>query len=324
MAILNRTALFHALFDAFRQHPDFVYFAGGGNPYRFFFKDRFVTVFIGNVHFANRAESDEYRIQCPGDLPERLRNSRLRGDIILILGFSADVHTFSAWAPDRFLARDSRVRRFSLYTRLPRMQEAVERGLSAHIDTDGQIVIMFRPDFIGLYAENPTVLHQATTRTLQRVAQSYKQSPARPIVMNRQKIRVTNIEYLRSPTFRQEVLGAYAHRCAMCGIQLDLVDAAHIVPHAHPQGHDVISNGLALCTLHHRSFDTGLLYVRDDYSIHLNLTRVRHLKKVGRADGLRRYRRELRDALVLPDNDDWLPAPDNLVLGNELRGVELD
>ena len=79
------------------------------------------------------------------------------------------------------------------------MQEAVEQGLSAHIDTDGQIVIMFRPDFIGLYAENPTALHQATTRTLQRVAQSYKQSPARPIVMNRQKIRVTNIEYLRSP-----------------------------------------------------------------------------------------------------------------------------
>lgn len=99
--------------------------------------------------------------------------------------------------------------------------------------------------------------------------------------------------------FRQEVLGAYAHRCAMCGIQLDLVDAAHIVPHAHPQGHDVISNGLALCTLHHRSFDTGLLYVRDDYSIHLNLTRVRHLKKVGRVDGLRRYRRELRDQRCL-------------------------
>ena len=56
----------------------------------------------------------------------------------------------------------------------------------------------------------------------------------------------------------------------MCGIQLDLVDAAHIVPHAHPKGLDAVSNGLALCALHHRSYDTGLLYVDGEYSIHLN------------------------------------------------------
>ena len=35
---------------AFRQHTDLVYFDGGDNPYRFFFKDKFVTVFIGNIH----------------------------------------------------------------------------------------------------------------------------------------------------------------------------------------------------------------------------------------------------------------------------------
>ena len=323
MVILTKTDLFHSLFDAFRQHTDLVYFAGGDNPYQFSFKNKFVTVFIGNIHSARRPNPDEHRIQCPGDLPEKLRNRRRTGDAVLVLGFSADVHTFSAWDPDRFLARDS-VQRFSLYTRLSRMQEAAAQGLSTHIDTDGQSVIMFHPDLIGLYVENPTAFHRDPDRALQRVRDDYKQFPARPTEVNRRRIPVTSTAYPRSPLFRQEVLEAYSHRCAMCGIQLGLVDAAHIVPHAHPQGHDVVSNGLALCTLHHRSFDTGLLYVREDYSIQLNSSRVEHLQKMGRADGLEMYEQQLGSELILPDNGEWLPAPPNLVLGNELRGIDLD
>lgn len=329
MTILNKIDLFHSLFDAFRQNTDSVYFAGGDNPYRFSFKGKFVTIFVGNIHFAKRADLDEYRIQCPGNLPATLNDSKLRGDTVLILGFSADVHAFSAWDPDRFLARNLRVQRFSVYTRLSRMQEASSQGFSTHIDTDGQVVVMFRPDLIGLYLENSTVLHQATAQKLRRIAEVYSnaqsgQPPVRPIVVKRQRIQITSTEYPRSPKFRQEVLGAYSYRCAMCGIQLDLVEAAHIVPHAHPKGLDTVSNGLALCALHHRSFDTGLLYVRDDYSIHLNSARVRHLKKMSRSDGLQSYKRQLRRELFLPAESACLPAPENLTLGNDLRGVGLD
>ena len=52
MAILNKTDLFHVLLDAFLQNTDSVCFLGGENPYRFSFKDKFVNVFIVNVHFA--------------------------------------------------------------------------------------------------------------------------------------------------------------------------------------------------------------------------------------------------------------------------------
>lgn len=329
MTILNKTDLFYSLFDAFRQHTDMVYFAGGDNPYRFSFKGRFVTVFIGNLHSTRRTDPDEYRIQCPGNLPATLDNNKLRGDRVCILGFSQDTHAFSAWDPDRFLARNSRAQRFSVYTRLSRMREAAVRGLAMYTDTDGQIVISIRPDLIGLYVENVTIFHQVHARTLQRISETYDkaqsgQPPPQPIMVNRKRIQVTSTVYPRSPQFRQAVLGAYAHRCAMCGIQLDLVDAAHIVPHAHPQGLDMVSNGLALCALHHRSFDTGLLYVRDDYSIHLNLARARHLRIMGRADGVNRFARQIRSNLLLPAEDEWLPAPDNLTLGNSLRGVELD
>ena len=329
MAILNKTDLFHALFDAFRQHTDSVYFERGENPYRFSFKGEFITVFIGNIHSARRLDRDEYRIQCPGHLPATLRNLRTQGDKVFVLGFSADVPAFSAWDPDIFLDRNPDVQRFSVYTRLSCMEDAAVEGFSTYTDTNGQNVIMFRPDFLGLYLENSTALHQATARTLRRVAEVYsniqsgQQPPTRPIVVKKQRIRVTRTLYSRSPRFRQEVLRAYSHKCAMCEIQLDLVDAAHIVPHAHPEGSDTVSNGLALCALHHRSFDTGLLYVRRDYSIHLNSAKVRHLRKMGRANGLQWYTRQLRRELLLPAYDDWLPAPNNLTLGNDLRGVGL-
>ena len=329
MAILNKTDLFYSLFDALRQHTDMVYFAGGANPYRFSFKGRFVTVFIGNLHSARRAEQDEYRIQCSGNLPVTLGDSKQRGDLVYVLGFSQDTHTFSAWDPDRFLVRNPIARRFSLYTRLSRMQEAAARGLAMYNDTDGQIVIQFRPDLIGLYMENTAILHQVSAQTLQRISETCVETRsgqplARPIMVNRKKIQVTGTVYPRSPRFRQAVLGAYAHRCAMCGIQLDLVDAAHIVPHAHPRGLDIVNNGLALCALHHRSFDGGLLYVRGDYSIHLNRARAKHLRVMGRADGLNRFARQIRRDLLLPVEEEWLPAPENLVLGNDLRGVGLD
>ena len=328
MTLLDKTDLFHALFDAFRQHTHAVYFEGGDNPYRFYFKGKYVSVFIGNVHFAKRADSDEYRIQCPGHLLATLSNNKRMGDTVLVLGFSADVHAFSAWDPDRFLDRNLRVGRFSVYTRLSCMREATAEGFSTYTDTNGQNVIMFRPDLMGLYVENSSLLHKATGEKLRQIFKVYSNTPlgqplSQPIEVNRHKIRLTRVAYPRRPEFRQMVLEVYAHTCAMCGIQLDLVDAAHIVPHAHPKGFDLVSNGLALCALHHRSFDTGLLYVQTDYSIHVNSARVRHLRNMGRTKGLQRYKRQLRSELLLPSEENWAPAPDNLTLGNDLRGVGL-
>lgn len=331
MAILNKTDLFHALFDALCQHTDSVYFEGGDNPYRFFFQDKFVTAFIRNVHFAGagRSTSDEFRIQCPGHLPATLRNLRRQGDRVLVLGFSADVQAFSAWDPDRFLRRNPSDP-FSVYTRLSGMQEANAEGFSTYTDNNGQKMIMFRSDLLDLYVENSTVLHQSNDEKLRQIFEiesvtSSGQPPLQPFEVERQRTQGTpRTAYPRSPRFRRDVLRAYSHRCAICGIQLDLVDAAHIIPHSHPEGYDTISNGLALCVLHHRSFDTGLLYVREDYSIQVNPAKVSYLERIDRADGLVQYRQQLRDHLLLPRYNNWLPAPDNLTLGNDLRGVGLE
>jgi putative restriction endonuclease len=73
----------------------------------------------------------------------------------------------------------------------------------------------------------------------------------------------------RDPQFRQRVLTAYEYRCAVCGFDVRLgsvsiaLDAAHIRWH-QVGGPDEESNGLALCVLHHKTFDLGAFTVNKD------------------------------------------------------------
>lgn len=71
-------------------------------------------------------------------------------------------------------------------------------------------------------------------------------------------------------SFRIRVLRAYQDRCAICRLKhRELLDAAHIVPDAHPQGVPSVRNGLALCNLHHAAFDRNLLGIRPDFVVEL-------------------------------------------------------
>jgi len=75
---------------------------------------------------------------------------------------------------------------------------------------------------------------------------------------------------LHQRAFRERVLAAYRHQCALCRLKHDeLLDAAHIIPDAEPEGEPVISNGLALCRLHHTAFDRFFIGVRPDYTVHV-------------------------------------------------------
>jgi putative restriction endonuclease len=73
---------------------------------------------------------------------------------------------------------------------------------------------------------------------------------------------------LHQPDFRTRVLRAYKSTCAMCQLRHgELLDAAHILPDAHPQGQPVVPNGLALCKIHHAAYDRNILGVRPDLVI---------------------------------------------------------
>jgi putative restriction endonuclease len=75
---------------------------------------------------------------------------------------------------------------------------------------------------------------------------------------------------IHQAAFRERVIDAYREQCALCRLKHDeLLDAAHILPDADPDGEPVVPNGIALCTLHHAAFDHFFLSVRPDYVIEI-------------------------------------------------------
>ena len=68
--------------------------------------------------------------------------------------------------------------------------------------------------------------------------------------------------------FRSRVIEAYRTHCAFCRLRhQELLDAAHITADSESTGEPLVSNGLALCKLHHAAFDRHFLTVRPDYTI---------------------------------------------------------
>ncbi len=76
----------------------------------------------------------------------------------------------------------------------------------------------------------------------------------------------------RDPTFREAVLRAYEWQCAICGFLARIgqnlvgVEAAHIKWH-QAGGPDTNPNGVALCSLHHKLFDRGIIGFTSDLRI---------------------------------------------------------
>jgi putative restriction endonuclease len=67
------------------------------------------------------------------------------------------------------------------------------------------------------------------------------------------------------------VLPAYRGRCAVCRLhEARLLDAAHITADREAAGDAVVSNGISLCSIHHRAFDEDLIGVSPDRQVHVS------------------------------------------------------
>jgi putative restriction endonuclease len=76
---------------------------------------------------------------------------------------------------------------------------------------------------------------------------------------------------LHQRRFRGIVLPAYRNQCAICTLKEErLLDASHITGDAEGRGEPIISNGLSLCSIHHKAFDNDLVGVSPDYEVHVS------------------------------------------------------
>jgi putative restriction endonuclease len=76
---------------------------------------------------------------------------------------------------------------------------------------------------------------------------------------------------VHQPAFRSRVISAYSEQCAICRLQhTNLLDAAHILPDSHELGRPVVSNGLALCKIHHAAYDKKIIGITPDYKVQVS------------------------------------------------------
>lgn len=115
----------------------------------------------------------------------------------------------------------------------------------------------------------------------------------------------------RDPQFRVNVLRAYDFRCAVCGFDLKIdarpigLEAAHI-RWRQADGPDDVTNGLALCSLHHKMLDKGAIHVSVEMRLHV--AESVH----GSAPHIDRLRDRHGRRIHTPQRQKYTPRPDHV------------
>lgn len=126
----------------------------------------------------------------------------------------------------------------------------------------------------------------------------------------RSYITATIRQRVHQRSFRERVLRAYREQCAMCRLRHEeLLDAAHIIPDGEPGGEPVVTNGLALCKLHHAAFDSMFLAVRPDYVVEVRPDILQEEDGPMLIYGLKGVHHQ---RLVLPRATEHRPNPESL------------
>lgn len=279
-------------------------------------------IYIWNVtHGGGRARApDEYRIQVTGVN----QFSQADVDRALVLGWWEEGGVFVAWDISKHTAPLGSSPSFQVLEGC--LSAAAVASVATQQKGNDEIAVAFVPSFLTEYIVNQSAIHglASSPRDLAALTQIVA-DPAAPeaaVAAASEPRRVVLAQVarkLRDDGFSKRVLRAYANACGMCGVQLRLIDAAHIVPVASANN-DATNNGVALCALHHRAFDRALVSMDEKYRIVLNPDRLEALSAEHRIGRLSTFKRNLRAILALPPALNDRPHPDHINEGNRVRG----
>ena len=283
-----------------------------------------LRIYIWNLTHGGGAArpADEYRIQITGVT----RFEQRAGEKTLILGWWGQVGVFAGFDFNHHNGRLGASP--SIQIREENLRNALINGFSACDRGNGEIAIAFRPDFFGDYVRDLEELHQLGES--QREVEVVEQVAAGNLEINsvavqelpeeRQVIIATVNRKLREKSFAKRVLTAYGNQCAFCGMQLNLVDAAHILPVSELTSTDETSNGIALSALYHRAFDRGLVTLNDQYQIIVHDQKLNQLREIGFDGGMDTFRDLLRPVIIVPPAVKDRPNVNFIREANRLRG----
>ncbi len=291
-----------------------------------------LLVYIWNITHGggSRRSPTEYRIQITPQMELNLLLDRKtlllgyseEGGREVFVGFDAAKHAHAGFSA-------------SIQVELETLRRGVADGIAIQEkarDASNQevieVAVAFRPEMIMDYVTKVYPDFQAVAFPASEISAIGPPAPASPTLIpppppsaERARALRTFNELQRDARFSRSVLLAYGQRCAVCGLRLGLLDAAHIVT-VRAGSTDEITNGLALCPTHHRAYDRGILGIDPEYSIFVNETKLTELRSAGFGGGEEDFRRWSRvgERIYLPTEPSMRPSPDYLRRGLRLRG----
>ena len=247
----------------------------------------------------------------------------------LIGGWSDEVGVWVFWDARRHIRYSSKSP--SLQVTLETLEEAHRVGIASYIRPSAQgpeVVVAVAPDSLLWYVQNGAPLHNAEydasgVATLVEATPEEERHFLDEFDNENQAARrydlVETMRAYRDAKFRPSVLRAYRYQCAVCQCALKLIDAAHIIPVSFPNSSDEVTNGLALCRIHHGAYDNGLLGVQSDYRIVINPESERHLGELRLDMGINEFKSRLPDRITIPSTLEAQPDPRKLIIGLRAR-----
>ena len=147
----------------------------------------------------------------------------------------------------------------------------LREGVTGRLEESLEQLLRSRPESIPAVARGLVESHFPSTvvpDVLEAVGFDPEEAEAELIPGSEQHLA----DRRRSGAWRADILEAWDRQCAFCGFDGQFGGAAVGVDAAHVRwfklgGPDSLDNGLALCSLHHKLFDRGVLGLDDDLQI---------------------------------------------------------
>lgn len=289
-----------------REHPRKFYISGE-SPFS-------VWIYIWTLtHGGGRARAaDEYRVQLTSVKPPLPQNP---DGPTLLLGYEPNLKCFAGF--DLRKHTNFSTQSPSIQININTLRDAERDGFAFARKGNNEIAVGLRPDNILAYALHSDQLHKYGADA-KSAALLIKASRFEPIVdsdltiLTEERRRIVSqiARLARDSSFARKVTVAYDRRCCVTGIQLQLIDAAHIIPVGSSGSTDEVRNGLCLSPTYHRAFDRGLIYLSEDRKMLLNERKRKNLATLGLDGGIRDFEKYLgREIFLPPDRAQWPHIP---------------
>lgn len=250
----------------------------------------------------------EFKIQLiiEGQARSARGSLALQDAYTILLGFSPDFGVFVGWEARLYVSFSYSA---NVQVREPLLAEARSNGWAVaaprNLKASTEVRVAFsagnlmpylrasqaadRRDLLGAWREafmlaNAPNHHAGKLPPRARGLEKYVQQ-------ERQRLISTRLS--RDARFAPRVKEQFDYACAVCSVQLEIVEAAHIVPVNDTHSSDEIWNGLSLCPNHHTLFDARRFVIAPSLEVVVDNDSITFLESAGRASGvelLTRYR----------------------------------